>query len=162
MLSPDDPRWRTMLGGYRVRFDPRSLLAKLEQAPEDPISWSELIEGSYHQGDVGEASYAAVVLLAHSDAITEVLPWELLALVAMIELARGTLSNPPVPQWIQEDYESALGRFALLCSRSILDETNPEAIRGMLVILAISKGLLVYASAIDNYSEDELKGYLPS
>jgi hypothetical protein len=56
----EDRFWAGLQGGYRVPFDPRSLLAKLRDDPENDRLWSELIEELYHQGDVGEASYAAV------------------------------------------------------------------------------------------------------
>jgi hypothetical protein len=60
MLDLDDKRWEDLKGGYRIRFDPRPLLLKLESGTDSEVVWRELWGGLYHQGDVGEASYAAV------------------------------------------------------------------------------------------------------
>ena len=60
MLSLDDNRWTTMRGGYKMPFDPRPLFARLETGLETQTVWSELWNEPHHQGDVDEASYAAV------------------------------------------------------------------------------------------------------
>jgi len=60
MLSFDDNRWEQLLGGYRTQFDPRAAFSKLESNIQCEDAWDELWEGLHHQGDVGEASYAAV------------------------------------------------------------------------------------------------------
>jgi hypothetical protein len=51
MLSLDDPRWQQLYGGYRIPFDPRSLLIKIERDPS-PKNWGLLTEELFHQGDV--------------------------------------------------------------------------------------------------------------
>jgi len=60
MLSFDDPRWRQLRGGYGSPYDPRKALLSLERGTDVLAAWSELWEELHHQGDVGEASYAAV------------------------------------------------------------------------------------------------------
>ena len=60
MLSLNDERWQNLDGGYRTQFDPTSLLSQLESGQGSKAAWHELWEGLHHQGDVGEASYAAV------------------------------------------------------------------------------------------------------
>ena len=60
MLSLDDNRWNNLTGGYRIQFDPRPLLAKLESGRDTATNWHELWDELHHQGDVGEASYASV------------------------------------------------------------------------------------------------------
>jgi hypothetical protein len=60
MLDLADPRWEKMSGGYKVPFDPRPLLKKLEKDQDSTETWSELWNELHHQGDVGEASFAAV------------------------------------------------------------------------------------------------------
>lgn len=124
-------------------------------------SGGELIEELYHQGDVGEASYVAVALLTQSDAITKALSWQLLTLVAYVELARTNSNNPPLPDWLLADYFGAIETLAGLCLKAMERSESPEELRGMLCILALHKGLRVYASALINYSEDELKDFLP-
>jgi len=57
MLSLTDPRWRTLKGGYRTLYDASGALSRLAQGYD---VWEELWDKLQHQGDVGEASYAAV------------------------------------------------------------------------------------------------------
>jgi hypothetical protein len=64
MLSLDDKRWQNLEGGYRTQFDPRPSLSKLDTSNDTTAAWRDLWEGLHHQGDVGEASYAAVPHLA--------------------------------------------------------------------------------------------------
>lgn len=95
MISFDDPRWDDLEGGYRIEYDPRPALLTLEDSPDDPDAWAELWEELHHQGDVGEASYAAVPYLA---ALAE------LGTLAVVDAREA--SNPPVKR-------AALGMFAL-------------------------------------------------
>jgi len=60
MLDLNDKRWAEMKGGYRAPFDPRPLLAQIETGKKLDETWYELTGELFHQGDVGEASYAAV------------------------------------------------------------------------------------------------------
>jgi len=57
-LDFDDDRWRHLLGGYRVPYDPRNALRTLECGGNVEGTWRELSTELYHQGDVGEASYS--------------------------------------------------------------------------------------------------------
>jgi len=60
MLSFDDKRWNNLMGGYKTPFDPRPSLQKLESHQDTASAWEELWEELHHQGDVGDASYAAI------------------------------------------------------------------------------------------------------
>ena len=59
----DDPRWRTLAGGYRTPYAPTPALARFESGTRLAETWDELWNELHHQGDVGEASYAAVPAL---------------------------------------------------------------------------------------------------
>lgn len=60
MLSFADKRWSDLKGGYRMKFDPRPFLSSIETDEDTDAAWHELWEELHHQGDVGDASYAAV------------------------------------------------------------------------------------------------------
>ena len=60
MLDLDDNRWSNLTGGYKTQFDPRPLLARLETGQDTTTAWHGLWEELHHQGDVGDASCAAV------------------------------------------------------------------------------------------------------
>jgi hypothetical protein len=44
MLSLDDNRWNNLTGGYRMKCDPRPLLAQLEREQTRETAWLELWE----------------------------------------------------------------------------------------------------------------------
>jgi hypothetical protein len=106
MLNIDDQRWEKLLGGYRRPYDPRSALAKLRSGTNDAMVWEELWNELHHQGDVGEASYAAVPHLVSIYGKRPSADWNVYAIVAIIELARKHGSNPDVPTWLDSSYFS--------------------------------------------------------
>jgi hypothetical protein len=156
MLSFDDRRWEKLLGGYRTAFDPRPALQNLESNVHVKDAWHELWEGLHHQGDVGEASYAAVphVVRIHRKRGQD--DWNTYALVAVIELARGKAKNPEVPSWLKEEYLGAIQELAKIGAVELLRAESSEDIRAILSVLAIAKGARTHARFLLEYSEEEL------
>jgi hypothetical protein len=108
MLGLDDNRWNNLKGGYKILFDPRPLLLKLESGSDIEAIWHDLWDELYHQGDIGDASYAAVPYLVQIYRQRNKLDWNTYAMVATIELARGQRDNPPLPEWLEKDYFKAI------------------------------------------------------
>jgi len=156
MISLEDDRWSNMTGGYRTSLDPRPLLKRLESGRNTEEVWQELWDELHHQGDVGEASYAAVPFLVESYCERRVIDWNTYAIVAIIELARKEGKNPEVPQWIADDYFQAIRKLAEIGSSEVLQAETAEDIRAILSIIAINKGLRKHGSFLIKYSEDEL------
>ncbi len=84
-------------GGYGNPYDPKPALDKLSSSHDEAIS--ELWENLYHQGDIGLASFKAVPSLVQAGE---------LSLVAAIEVARKTETNPKLPKDLIAEYEQAL------------------------------------------------------
>jgi hypothetical protein len=156
MFSLDDNRWQNLQGGYRTQFDPRPLLSKLEANDDPRAAWHELWENLHHQGDVGEASYAAVPHLVRIYRARAVFDWNVYAIVAVIELARDSGRNPEVPKWLQDDYFQAIRELADSGAVDVLRANDPEDIRAILSILAIAGGTRTHARFLLNYSDEEL------
>jgi len=156
MLRFDDERWKKFLGGYRAVFDPRPALQNLASNVDVKEAWHELWEGLHHQGDVGEASYAAVPHIVRIHRERGVDDWNTYALVAVIELARAKGKNPEVPSWLREEYFGAIQELATLGSVEVMRARNPEDIRAILSILAIAKNARTHARFLLEYSEEEL------
>ena len=60
MLDWDDDRWAGLKAGYRLPIDLRPLLLRLESGDDVQAAWAELWNEPYHQGDIGEGSFAAL------------------------------------------------------------------------------------------------------
>jgi hypothetical protein len=159
MINLDDVRWLELTGGYRTLFDPRPLLRRLETDGDTTDVWHELWEELHHQGDVGEASFAAVPFLVKSYRERGVLVWNTYAIVAIIELARKQGKNPDVPQWTAEDYFQAIGKLAEIGTTEVLQAKTAEDARAILSILAIEKGLRIHGKFLVSYSEDEMMDF---
>jgi len=156
MLSLDDDRWVNFTGGYRVQCDPRPLLAKLEDGLDTEATWHELWDDLHHQGDVGEASFAAVPHLVRIYRKHVTPDWNTYAMVAVIELAREKGNNPAVPKWLEEDYFSAIQELAKIGAAEVLVANDTEAFRAILAIMAIAKGLRTHGRFLVEFSDDEL------
>jgi hypothetical protein len=156
MLSLDDQRWQDLEGGYRIRFDPRPLFSELETNKNVKATWHELWEGLHHQGDVGAASYAAIPHLVRIYRRGGVIDWNTYAIVAVIELARDHGRNPKVPKWLEDDYFQAIRDLAEVGAVEVLQTKNPDEMRAILSILAISAGARTHARFLIDYSAEEL------
>jgi hypothetical protein len=156
MLDLNDKRWANLRGGYRTPSDPRPLIAELEAGGNPSKVWQVLWEELHHQGDVGEASFAAVPLLVSIYSRKPSLDWNTYALVAIIELARAKGENPDVPDWLAQDYFRAIQDLSRIAATELSRAEKPEDIRAILSIIALSKGLRNHAKFLLIYSEDEL------
>src|SRR5229473_4222271 len=141
MLNLDDSRWGDLRGGYKMRCDPRPLLEKLENGQNMEATWHELWDDLHHQGDVGEASYAAVPHLVRIYRNHGTPDWNTYAIVAVIELARDKGNNPAVPKWLEQGYFSAIQELATIGAAEVLGAKDPEALRAILGFIAIAKNL---------------------
>lgn len=161
MITPEDARWSNMTGGYKMPFDPRPLLKRLETDSDTTEVWHELWDELHHQGDIGEASFAAVPFLVRSYRNRGVLDWNTYAIVAIIELARKEGNNPDVPQWIENDYFQAIRELAEIGATEVLQAETAEDVRAILSIIAIEKGLRIHGELLLKYADDELRDIVP-
>ena len=156
MFSLEDVRWSEMTGGYRTLLDPRPMLKRLETERDTSMVWQELWNELHHQGDVGEASFAAVPYIVRAYRERGIADWNTFAIVAVIELARKEGKNPDVPGWLEEDYFNAIRELAKMGATDILQAEDPDDVRAILSVLAIERSLRAHGRFLVNYSEDEM------
>jgi hypothetical protein len=159
MISLDDARWSDMAGGYRTPFDPRPLLKRLETERDTTDVWRELWEELHHQGDVGDASFAAVPFIVGNYRERRGLHWNTYAITAIIELARNEGKNPDVPGWIADDYFQSIRKLAEIGTTEILQVEGAEEACAILGVIAIEKGLRMHGKFLMTYAEDELADF---
>jgi len=156
MLEFGDFDWTKLDGGYRQPFDPRPLLRELAIGDGLNATWEALWDELHHQGDVGAASFAAVPHIVDIYRSRGATDWNAYAIVAIIELARGVNKNPDVPDWLKEDYFSAIRDLAEAGASEILRCDDTDTNRMILSVLALERGLRTLARLLVNYSDDEL------
>jgi len=118
--------------------------------------WEELWNELHHQGDVGEASYAAVPHLVQIYLTAETTDWNTYALVATIELVRGKGGNPEVPHWFNAEYFLAIQDLAQKGLKEIASAKSDEEVRTILSVIALWKGARTHARMLLDFSEDEI------
>jgi len=156
MISLEDARWSNTTGGYKMPFDPRPLLRRLETEQDTARVWQDLWEELHHQGDVGDASFAAVPFLVKSYQKRGVIDWNTYAIVAIIELARTESENPDVPEWIAEEYFLAIRKLAEIGANEVMHAEAADVVCAMLSVIAIERGLRTHGKFLVNYSEAEM------
>lgn len=157
VLALDDPRWKQLKGGYRIPYDASVALRRLEQGDD---VWDQLCQELHHQGDLGDASYAAVPQLVRIMAPLPARDWNFYGLVSTIEIERHRKSNPPVPDWLADDYFAALRRvleIALTDLRNVQDKTTVQSILGA---VALVKGSLKLGAMIARADDSEIDAVL--
>jgi hypothetical protein len=148
MLDMSDARWNLLKAAHQTVFDPRPLLEKIDLTPERSETWAALADKLYEDGEIGELSYAAVPHLVRIGSARQTPSWELLSLVASIELAITSSSSPPLPAWLEPDYTEAIKTIALKSLEWIGDGCTPDEMRVMLCVLCLWSGLRTYGTAL--------------
>jgi hypothetical protein len=149
MLTLSDPKWRLLAGGYKVPYDASVALSRLERGDD---VWDELWQELHHQGDVGEASYAAVPQLVRIVATLR-RDWNFYSLVSTIEIERHRKSNPPLPAWLAESYQAAWRQLLDLALGDARVARDAQTLRSILGTVALGSGDLKLGVLI-SYSDD--------
>ncbi|WP_426753543.1 hypothetical protein [Myxococcus sp. Y35] len=157
MLALDDPRWKTLNGGYRIPYDASDVLRQLE-AGEDV--WDELWDELHHQGDVGEASYAAVPHLVRIASAATQVDRNLYSLLATIEIERHRPQNPPLPTWCQESYAKAWEEVLELALKDVRTAEEESGIQTLLGVIAVARGQLKLGTLLSYSESSELDEFV--
>ena len=160
MITNDDPRWSLLTGGYRVPYDPRSALDRLRTDGNDREAWNDLWQNLHHQGDLGDASYVAVVVLAKIRETTSLSSDHLFSLVSTIEVERHRRTNPQVPAWLTEEYRDAWKALSDVALRELRVSEVPEVVQPALAVVALAKGILTVGALLWYHDESTLREYL--
>jgi hypothetical protein len=114
----------------------------------------------HHQGDVDEASYAALTVLVELALRAPVRGWNIYALAATIESERHAQRNPTVPAWLAQEYRDAWDLLAALALRDLAEATDSYLIRSTLAVVALARGAPKLGVLIAGLDDSELDSYL--
>ena len=141
-------------------YDPRPALSMIANGVSVPDAWAELWNELHHQGDVGEASYAAVTALVDLHSDDSSLDWNLFALCTTIEVERHRRGNPALPEWLQDDYQTAWQRLGELALNTLRGNVDSEMLHSSIAVVAIARGDLKLGAMINWSDSSELEEFL--
>jgi len=157
----NDPRWTGLHGGYRIPYDPRAAIRAIAEGAGAAAAWQELWNGLHHQGDVGEAFYAAVPHLVRIHADRGVPKPDTYALEATIGDARQHGGgNPEIPAFLREGYDAAWRHLTDMGLRELGAVSAPAAVSAIIAAIAIGKGMPALGRMAMLVDEDERKEML--
>ena len=156
-MDLNDERWIGLQGAFRRPYDVRPALGRLAAGETDV--WDELWEELHHQGDVGEASYAAIPQLVGWHIANPSRDWNIYALAVTIEQARRSIDNPPLPPWLLDPYEAAWRDLATRAISDLVAAEDEDLVSSIFAVLALSKGKMGLAR-MAMLTEDERKSML--
>ena len=160
MIDFDAKRWESLKGGYKILYDPRPALRKLESDGSFDSIWDELRRNLHHQGDIGEASYAVVPYLVRHIAKSEKLDWNPYGLIAVVEIERHRKGNPLLPPWMVQAYCQAWEELLTLANRDLKATNDSLAVRMILGVMALAKGELKLGTFIVESDSSEIDEFL--
>ncbi len=140
-MITEDIDWTRLSGGYRVLYDPRNALGRLESGEDIQAAWKELWSELYHQGDVGDASYAAVPHLVRIHESSGTADWNTYALIAAIEHARHNGRNPQLSESLRQAYEAAWLQLVEMGLRNLKTATDASLVASIIGVVAMGKNL---------------------
>jgi hypothetical protein len=154
MLPLDDARWKSYLGGYRVPYDAAPSLGRLLADGPSELLWDELWNELHHQGDVDQASYAAVPWLVEFVKRSSRIEWNALALIATIELERDQHDNPVVSKELSEGYFAAITTLPAVLGAHPDQEWSELVVKSAVACIALARGQRWFARAYFELDHD--------
>ncbi|GHD02427.1 hypothetical protein [Novosphingobium pokkalii] len=160
MIKLDDPRWQELSHAYGSAADIPELLRQLAHTtgPKtgyDSEPWFTLWSSLCHQGDVYDASYAAlphIVEIACN--ATGAVDFSFFQLPAAIEIARVSGKGPPVPADLAQAYGDAVPRLARCVVQYLREDWDEPTLLSVMSALAVAKGHYRVAEAVMNLDDD--------
>jgi hypothetical protein len=148
MIPLDSRRWSELRDTYGHATPVSTILRTIDAGEASDEVWTNLWSRICHQGDVCEASYAAVPHLVRIARDPAQIRWDLLALPAAIEAARLTGRAPGIPEDLAAAYHAAVQALADVCFARAQVPWDHVGGQAILAGLAASKGLGMLAEAI--------------
>jgi len=152
--------WELMRVHRRERYDPSEAFARLRCGFETDAAWADLWDGLYDQGDVSDASCAAVPHLTEILQHTGVRDWRFYALVAAIEACRSHTRNCELTRHLRSDYVHAWEVILELAIADLPSATDACAIRAIMAAIAMGKGDRKLGALLWEIDDFELEGYI--
>jgi hypothetical protein len=160
MLTLEDPRWLTLNHAYGSAQNIPALLLHLASSTEPKPGWQSepwfsLWSSLCHQGDVYDASYAALPHIVDiACRSTGAIDFSFFQLPAAIEIARHNGTGPLVPDDLEKDYSAGVLRLTDCASLHRNEPWGQDTLISAMCAQAVAKGHPRLAEAIMNLDND--------
>ncbi len=168
MLPLDSPRWSQLTHAYGSASDVPKWLGQLAALPSSEGQnepWFSIWSALAHQGDVYEASYAAVPhvieALAESPLKADM---SFFLFPVWVEICR-TKSGPPIPRDLEGSYWAALEQLPGLVANASREKGNPESVACLMAAIAVAHGQPLMAEValeLNDQTAEEIMEWLLS
>jgi len=159
MLDLTDVRWKELEGGYKgTLYDASEALRQLEKAYTiEAVNsiYKELWNELHHQGDVGLASYYAVPHLVRIATNNQLVDYNVLALVSLIEIQRHK-NNPSLPRALGPQYHQAILGLEGLAITAMKQDWDLNIATSALAAIALAKNQIKLSNAILNLDDEDV------
>lgn len=159
MLALGDSRWSDLSHAYGSAAEIPDLLRNLVGATS-PMGdstrepWFSLWSSLCHQGDVYDASYAAVPHIVEIGCgAAGPIDFSFFQLPAAIEIARNNGRGPQVPSELIDAYAKSLGRLSECIAIHRNDHWDQATLQSILCAQAVAKGGYEIAEVIMNLDD---------
>ena len=160
MIELGDPRWPKLSHAYGSAADIPKLLRQLASATgpqpgNGSEPWFTLWSSLCHQGDVYNASYAALPHIVEIACNAQgPIDFSFFQLPAAIEIARNSGKGPPVPIDLAKAYGDAVARLTECVALHRHEDWDEPTLLSAASALAVAKGHHRVAEAIMNLDDD--------
>lgn len=159
MLALDDTHWTDLTHAYGSASDIPGLLRQLAEATGptgdyDSEPWYSLWSSLCHQGDVFDASYAAVPhIVAIACRASGPVDFGFFQLPAAIEISRANGKGPELPSDLASAYRDAVPRLADCVAIHRHENWDGTMLQSAMSALAVAKGHPRMGEAIMNLDD---------
>jgi hypothetical protein len=156
--------WKKLNHAFGSAENIPALLAKISLFPDETSyeqePWFSLWSSLYHQGDIYNASFAAVPeIVKHLTNDPQQATFSFFALPASIEIARAK-SNLAIPSELSSAYFEAIRALASLATKLAYSESKPLISRATTAAFAVSVGQHAYAELVLEIPPEEISEVL--
>lgn len=160
MLALGDPRWGQLSHAYGQAHDIPELLRTLaadtnpaKTAGSEP--WFSIWSSLCHQGDVYDASYAAVPHIVHLAVEAEdPIDFSFFQFPAAVEIAREQKRGPNIPLDLVDAYYGAIAALGEAIAKHRREMWDKDTLLSVLSALAVTKGHHRISEAIMNLDDN--------
>jgi|JI10StandDraft_1071094.scaffolds.fasta_scaffold81402_2 hypothetical protein len=156
MLDITEYQWNNMNGGYKTPYNPNHIFDLLSKDISSVEAWDLIWENLHHQGDIGEASYAIIPKLVDLYKKSNSTDWQVYSYVSLIIQESHRNSNPKTPDWLKEDFSTALANLFEMALSDLKISDHDAWTSAIVGFVLMYKGLIKQGTIVSSLDQSEI------